>query len=197
MRFVGYDYQMRRTKDWNCGNCNHDLRYDTGDCIHRVTWSCDHSLHGDRVLFQAGAQDVTDHSAETDLDTKKLGHTTSDMDVETNLGSNALLKNEAVKEEITVRYSFIKIGWNCHFSSKKKLSSETTFIKILFHQNPLSSKSIFIKIHFSFEIHFHPNHFHPNHFHQNPFSSKNHFHPKTTFIKKQFHQKPISKILDP
>ena len=64
------------------------------------------SLNGDRVLFQAGAQYVTDHSTETDLDTKKLGHTTSNMDVDTHLGdkevsTNALLKNEAVKEEIT------------------------------------------------------------------------------------------------
>ena len=49
---------------------------------------------------------MTDHSTETDLDTKKLEHTTSNMDVDSRLGdkevsTNALLKNEAVTEEIT------------------------------------------------------------------------------------------------
>ena len=60
----------------------------------------------------------------------------------------------------TVKYKFIK----------------TTFIKIHFHQNPLSSKTTFIK----------------NHFHQKPISSKCHFHQNATFIKNHFHQKPLS-----
>ena len=51
------------------------------------------------------------------------------------------------------------------------LSSKTTFIKNHFHQKPLSSKTIFIK----------------NHFHQKPISSKTNF-----IIKNHFHQKPIS-----
>ena len=55
---------------------------------------------------QAGAQDVKDNSTEADLAHRKLGHTTPNMKVDTHLGNtevctNALLKNEAVKEEIT------------------------------------------------------------------------------------------------
>ena len=54
--------------------------------------------------------------------------------------------------------------------------------KVQVHQNPLSSKSTFIKIQF----------------HQKPLSSKTHFHQKPTFIKNplssktHFHQKPTS-----
>ena len=55
---------------------------------------------------QAGVQDVANHSTEVDLAHRKLGHTTSNMDVDTHLGdkevsTNALLENEAVKEELT------------------------------------------------------------------------------------------------
>ena len=55
---------------------------------------------------QAGVQDVTDHSTEADFATRKLGHNTSKMDVDTHLSNkevsaNALLKNEAVKDELT------------------------------------------------------------------------------------------------
>ena len=54
---------------------------------------------------QAGAQSVTDHSTEADLAHRKLVHTTLNMGVETHLGdkevsTNALMKNEAVKEQI-------------------------------------------------------------------------------------------------
>ena len=55
---------------------------------------------------QAAAQDVTDHSTEADLAHRKLVHTTLNMGVETRLGdkevsTNALMKNEAAKEETT------------------------------------------------------------------------------------------------
>ena len=62
--------------------------------------------HGTKREDQAGAQDVADHSTEADLAHRKLEHTTSNMDVDTRLGdkevsTDALLKSEAVKEEIT------------------------------------------------------------------------------------------------
>ena len=62
-----------------------------------------------------------------------------------------------------------------HFHQKK------FFIKIHFHQKPLSSKTTFIKNHFHQKTTFIK-----NQFHQRPISSE------TTFIKNHFHQKPIS-----
>ena len=73
-----------------------------------------------------------------------------------------------------------------HFH-QNPLSSKSTFIKNHFHQKPLSSKTTFIK-----------NHFHQKtNFIKKPLSSKCHFHQKplsskTTFIKNHFHQKPFS-----
>ena len=54
--------------------CNRNLRYDTWRWLWLIVWP-DRvtSLNGDRVLFQAGAQYVTDNSTETDLDTKNWG----------------------------------------------------------------------------------------------------------------------------
>ena len=94
-----------------------------GDCTDRVTFQ-----DGDGVIFerpatpwpapssiplltqtyqasgktrredQAGAQDVTDHSTEADLATSKLMHTISNVDVDAQVNTHALLKDEAVKE---------------------------------------------------------------------------------------------------
>ena len=55
---------------------------------------------------RAGAQDVTDHSTEADLATRKLVHTTSNMDVDTHLSNREVstktfLQSEAAKEELT------------------------------------------------------------------------------------------------
>ena len=70
---------------------------------------------------ESGAQDVTDHSTEADLATRKLGHTTSNMDVDTHLGNrevstSTFLQSEAVKEEIaetnTKAIERTKIGSN-------------------------------------------------------------------------------------
>ena len=58
-----------------------------------------------------------------------------------------------------IRYSFITIGWNYHFSSKTTLI-ENYFHPNHFHRKTLSSKTTFIK----------------NHFHPKPFSSEIHFH---------------------
>ena len=63
-----------------------------------------------------------------------------------------------------VKYKFIKTTF----------IKKSSFIKIHFHQKPLSSKTTFIK----------------NHFHQNPISSKTNFIHVDTFIKKLLHQKP-------
>ena len=59
---------------------------------------------------------------------------------------------------------------------QEPLSSKSTFIKNHFHQKPLSSKTNFIKMPLSSKCHFH----------QKPLSSK------TIFIKSQFHQRPLS-----
>ena len=70
---------------------------------------------------QVGAQDVTDHSTEADLATRKLGHITSNMDVDTHrsnkeVSTKTLLQSEAVKEELTdtttKAVERIKIGSN-------------------------------------------------------------------------------------
>ena len=75
---------------------------------------------------QAGVQDITDHSTEPDFATRKLGHTTSKMDVDTHLSNkevstNALLKNEAVKDELI--QNEYKSHWNCQKWVKQNLYS--------------------------------------------------------------------------
>ena len=96
-----------------------------GDCIDRVTpqdgdrvlfeTACDtktrtqghveaelesNSRSSKRATWESTAevQDDSKHIAEADQATRKLGHTTSDMNVDTHL---RLVKNEAVKEELT------------------------------------------------------------------------------------------------
>ena len=83
-------------KNWQSQQQQHS----TSDTDVRRFWK-----QGTKRDHQAGAQDVTNHSTEADLAHRKLGHTTSNMDVDTHLGNkegstNALLESEAVKEEI-------------------------------------------------------------------------------------------------
>ena len=50
---------------------------------------------------EAGVQDVTKHSTEVDLANRQMRHTTSNMDVDSQVNTHALLKDEAVEEELT------------------------------------------------------------------------------------------------
>ena len=50
---------------------------------------------------QASAQDVTDHSIEADLATRKRGQSSSNMDVHTHVNTQALLKDETERKEVT------------------------------------------------------------------------------------------------
>ena len=70
---------------------------------------------------QAGVQNVSNHSTEVDLATRKLGHTASNMEVDIRfynkgVSTNAVLESEAVKEETaeanTKANERIKIGSN-------------------------------------------------------------------------------------
>ena len=89
---------------------------------------------------QAGAQDVTDHSIEADLATRKLVHTSSKMDVDTQVNTHALLKDGTVKEEFTETNSEaidnIKMGSNKN-CTRDNLAKE----KMVFSQE--SSQAIF------------------------------------------------------
>ena len=70
----------------------HHLQHSTSDTHVPSLWKQDTKRED-----QAGAQDVTDHSTEADLAHRKLRHTSSNMDVDTQVNTHALLKDDAVK----------------------------------------------------------------------------------------------------
>ena len=70
-------HKVTLKKNWKSQQQQHS----TSDTDVRSLWK-----QGMKREDQAGAQDVTDHSAEADLAHRKLVHTTSNMDVDTHLG---------------------------------------------------------------------------------------------------------------
>ena len=80
--------------------------------------------------FRLEAQDVTDPSIEAELVTRKLGQTSSNMDVDTQVTTQAFSKDEIVKEEEdaietnTKEIERIKLGSN-KFCIRNDLAKKT------------------------------------------------------------------------